>query len=172
MSFLQQVVQDGRDRFILAPVGDMRCSVTAFLTPDLFQQTDESLWRQAAQAACFPGAKGLYLMPDCHLGFSIPVGGVLVTEDTIVQGGSGYDISCGVVYLQVPGIGAADVADWNQRQRWASEVSRRVALGIGTHHPPLMKRATYPDMSDIFRYGAKALGVKGGGLRAAVHPGR
>ena len=31
-----------------------------------------------------------------------PVGCVIVTEDTILQAGSGYDISCGVLYLRVP----------------------------------------------------------------------
>ncbi|MFO7565367.1 MAG: RtcB family protein [Enhygromyxa sp.] len=30
-------------------------------------------------------------MPDTHLGYGIPVGGVVVTDETIIQSGSGYD---------------------------------------------------------------------------------
>lgn len=107
-----------------------------------------------------PGALGVYLMPDCHKGYVLPVGGVLVTEDTIVQAGSGYDISCGVVYLRVPGMHAADLVSWDKRARWVSEVSRRVALGVGTHHPELMRGHTLRQMGEIWRHGAKAIGIR------------
>ena len=94
MSFMQQVVQAGPNQWVLPPVGGMRCEVRAFLSEPLFRETDEKLWAQAASSAMFPGAIGMYLMPDTPLGYSIPVGGVLVTEDTIIQGGSGPAHSC------------------------------------------------------------------------------
>ena len=56
-------------------------------------------------------------MPDTHLGYGIPVGGVAVTDDVIIQAGSGYDISCGVLYMQVPELTAADVADEDKRRQ-------------------------------------------------------
>lgn len=160
MSYFAAVRPDGPNRYRLPKVGDMKCDVLAFLSPDLFAQTYEKVWADAARSASFPGAIGMYLMPDCHGGYTLPVGGVLVTEDTIVQAGSGYDISCGVIYLKVPGLHASDIADWDARVRWVEEVSRRVALGIGTHHPDLMKKTAHRDLGEIFRYGAKALGVK------------
>jgi len=160
MSYLQQVHPLGKNKYLLPKVGKMNCDVTAFLSESLFAQTDETLWRQAANSASYPGAIGMYLMPDTHVGYGIPVGGVLVTENTIVQAGSGYDISCGVVYLKVDGLSAEDVVSWNKRAGWIREVELRVATGVGSKRPKQMKRTTYRQTEEIFRYGAKPLGVK------------
>jgi tRNA-splicing ligase RtcB len=159
MSLRAQVTRVGDCHYVLPVVGAMRTEVQAFLSEALFEKTDEALWRQAMVSASSPGAIGMYLMPDTHLGYSIPVGGVLVTEDIIVQAGSGYDISCGVLYLRAKALGAADVASWEKRLRWIREVERRVATGLGSDRPPLMK--AYPEkvVDEILRYGAKAIGV-------------
>ncbi len=159
MGFQQQVIADGPARYVLPRIGDMKTDVVAFLSPDLFAQTDEALWSQAARAATYEGAIGLYLMPDTHLGYGIPVGGVLVTDDTIVQAGSGYDISCGVVYMRVPDLHAADVADWDARARWVRAVEARIALGIGDHRPRGAPHVRLDHIEDILLHGAKALGV-------------
>src|SRR5690606_3446470 len=136
-----------------------RTDVHAFLSEALFAQTDEALWRQAANAAAYPGIIGLYLMPDTHLGYGIPVGGVAVTEDVIIQAGSGYDISCGIVYLHVPGLHASDVADATKRKHWIDEVELRVATGLGSHRAKRMPRMSESKVEEILRYGAKAIGV-------------
>lgn len=159
MSFLQQVVQVTDNQYVLPRVGDMRTEVRAFLSPELFAQTDETLWRQAAQSASYAGAIGMYLMPDTHVGYGIPVGGVLVTEDTIVQAGSGYDISCGVVYMKVEGLTAADVADWNKRLAWIRDVELRIATGVGSARPKHMPQFTSKQINEMLHYGAKAIGV-------------
>ena len=102
---------------------------------------------------------GAYLMPDAHSGYGVPVGCVVVTEDTIIQAGSGYDISCGVVYMRVPGLTAEHVADWDRRARWIDEVETRVATGVGSKRPALMPRFSAKKADEILRYGAKAIGV-------------
>lgn len=159
MSFKSQVTQVSAGHYVLPPVGQMKVQVDAWLSPQLFAQTDEGLWRQAAMAAGYEGAIGLHLMPDTHIGYGIPVGGVLVTEDTIVQAGSGYDISCGVAYMQVPGLHASDVADWDKRQRWVDAIEERVATGLGNHRPPKARRVKQKLIDEVYHYGAKALGV-------------
>lgn len=159
MSYRNIVTRAGADHWVLPRVGAMNTEVHAFLSESLFEQTDEALWRQAAQSASMPGAIGMYLMPDTHVGYLIPVGGVLVTEDVIAQAGSGYDISCGVVYLQARGLHAADVADWDRRHRWIREVEARVATGIGSDRPALMRSVSSGQIEDVLRYGAKAVGV-------------
>ena len=63
-----------------------------------------------------------------------------VTDDVIIQAGSGYDISCGVLYMHVPGLTAADVADGSERRRWIREVEKRVATGVGSDRPAHMPR--------------------------------
>ncbi len=160
MSYMQQIERIDEGHYLLPRVGGMTTEVHAFLSETLFQQTDEALWRQAAQAACYPGMIGLYLMPDTHLGYGIPVGGVAVTEDVIIQAGSGYDISCGVIYLKVPNLHASDVTSWNRREQWIKEVEKRVAIGLGSSRPKLMPRISDTKVEEIFRYGAKALGVQ------------
>jgi tRNA-splicing ligase RtcB len=159
MSFLQQVQKVSDAHYVLPKIGDMRTDVHAYLSDTLFEQTNEKLWSQAARAAAYPGMIGLYLMPDTHLGYGIPVGGVAVTEDVIIQAGSGYDISCGVVYLRVPGLHASDVADWDKRRAWIDDVELRIATGIGSHRPKHMPRLTESKVEEILRYGAKAIGV-------------
>ena len=99
---MSQVVKVGGSHYVLPKTGNMRTDVHAFLSEPLFAVTDEALWAQAAASAASPGAIGMYLMPDTHLGYSIPVGGVLVTEDVIFQGGSGYDISCFTIDTKIP----------------------------------------------------------------------
>ncbi len=159
MSFRDRVERLTDAHYVLPRTGAMRVDVHAFLSPALLAQTDEQLWRQAAQAAAYPGIVGFYLMPDTHVGYGIPVGGVAVTDDVIIQAGSGYDISCGVLYLNVPGITAVDVADDDKRRQWIRAVESRIATGIGSHRPRNMPRFSERDVEEIFHYGAKALGV-------------
>lgn len=159
MSILERVQKVTDTHYVLPQFGQMRTDVHAYLSETLFAQTDEALWRQAAEAASYPGIIGFYLMPDTHLGYGIPVGGVAVTEDVIIQAGSGYDISCGVVYLKVPSLSAADVADWDLRREWINEVEQRVATGVGSHRPKHMPKLEETQIEDIFRYGAAAIGV-------------
>lgn len=159
MSYKFSTIQNGNS-YVLPKRGKMKCDVTAFLSPTLFDQTSEDLWAQAAQAAEYEGATGLFLMPDTHFGFGIPVGGVLVTEDTIVQAGSGYDISCGVVYLKINGLTAEDIADWDKRKQWVDQVELRVATGNHSERSQLMgKRPSHKFMQEVIRYGARPLGV-------------
>jgi tRNA-splicing ligase RtcB len=159
MSFKYIVEAVSPNHFVLPKTGDMRCHVDAFLSQSLYEQTDEGLWQQAVDSASYDGVLGVYLMPDTHLGYGIPVGGVVVTDNTIIQSGSGYDISCGVVQMRVPKLHASDVADWDKRERWVREVEKRVATGLGNDRPELAKRIKHRQVEDVLRFGAKALGV-------------
>ena len=76
MAFRDRLERQTDKHYVLPRIGGMRAEVHAFLSPALLAQTDEALWQQAAQAASYPGMIGLYLMPDTHLGYGIPVGGV------------------------------------------------------------------------------------------------
>jgi tRNA-splicing ligase RtcB len=158
MSYKYIVEQHAENHYVLARTGTMQVDVHAFLSASLFERTDEALWQQAVHSASYEGVIGVYLMPDTHVGYGIPVGGVVVTDGTIIQSGSGYDISCGVVYMQTP-LHARDVHDWDRRARWVAEVEKRVATGLGDHRPELAPRVKYRQIEAILRYGAKPLGV-------------
>lgn len=147
------------NHYVLPRVGSMKVDAHAFFSESLFEVSEESLWQQLKAAASYEGVIGAYLMPDAHSGYGVPVGCVVVTEDTIIQAGSGYDISCGVLFLRVPGLTAEHVADRKQRERFVKQVEARVATGVGSHRPPRMPRFSKKKGDEILRYGAKAIGV-------------
>ena len=160
MAYMHCVQRESDGHYVLPRTGAMATDVHAWLSESLFAQTDEALWRQAVQAASYPGIVAFHLMPDTHLGYGIPVGGVAVTDDVIIQAGSGYDISCGVIYLRVPRLHASDVADWDRRREWIAAVEARVATGVGSHRPRQMPRFSEAKVEEMLRYGAKPLGVR------------
>ena len=58
---------------------------------------EDSAGEQAIHLACLPFAfKHVALMPDCHSGFGMPIGGVLATKGVVVPGAVGVDIGCGM----------------------------------------------------------------------------
>ena len=159
MSFKYAAQKVGANHYVLPRVGSMKVDAQAFFSEALFEASEESMWQQLAAASSYQSVIGAYLMPDAHSGFGVPVGCVIVTSDTIIQAGSGYDISCGVLMIRVPGLHAVDVADWDRRARWVSEVQTHVATGIGSHRADRMPRYSAKLGDEILRFGAMALGV-------------
>jgi tRNA-splicing ligase RtcB len=52
---------------------------------------------QAINLANHPNAfHHIALMPDTHVGFGMPIGGVLATKDVIIPNAVGVDIGCGI----------------------------------------------------------------------------
>lgn len=48
-------------------------------------------------ANLFFARKWIALMPDCHQGYGMPIGGILATDDIIVPNAVGVDIGCGMI---------------------------------------------------------------------------
>jgi tRNA-splicing ligase RtcB len=147
------------NHYVLPRTAGMNVDVHAFLSEPLFERSEEALWQQAMNGASYAGVIGAYLMPDAHSGYGVPVGSVIVTDSTLIQAASGYDISCGVLYLRATGLTAEHVADWELRQRWIKEVERRVATGVGSHRPKLARKVSSGLVDDVLRFGAKAIAV-------------
>ncbi len=158
MSLKYAVTKAGDNHYVLPKTGTMKVDAHAFLSEDLYNDSEENMWQQIMNGASYEGVIGAYLMPDCHLGYGVPVGSVIVTDDTIIQGGSGYDISCGVLYMKAD-IKAASVKGKYERGRWVKEVERRIATGVGSNRPDLMPTFKSGKADEILRFGAKALGV-------------
>lgn len=49
---------------------------------------------QMRQACAIPSARGAALMPDAHVGYGLPIGGVLALENAVVPYAVGVDIAC------------------------------------------------------------------------------
>jgi len=155
--YIAQKIEEGH--YVLPKSGNMKVEAHAFLSDSLYNASEEQMWSQLANGASYEGVIGAYALPDCHLGYGVPVGCVIVTEDTVIQAASGYDISCGVLYMKVP-LTAKSVRGWYNRERWVREVEKRVATGVGSARPEFMPKFSEKQAEDILRHGAKALGVK------------
>lgn len=160
MSYKYQVEKVSSGHYVLTKMAKMRTEVHAFLSEDLYAASEEAMWDQIVNGASYEGVIGAYLMPDCHLGYGVPVGSVIVTDNTLIQAGSGYDISCGVVQIKVKGISAKDVQSIESRKKWVDEVEKRISTGVGSKRPDLMSKFSDAKSQEILKYGAKALGIK------------
>jgi len=87
-------------RWLIPKAGLMRVPGLIFSNAELIKKVkeDQSL-TQVANVATLPGIMGHSLaMPDIHLGYGFPIGGVAafnLDEGIISPGGVGYDINCG-----------------------------------------------------------------------------
>lgn len=69
---------------------------------------DEGTLAQAMNLARLPFAfRNIALMPDTHVGFGMPIGGVLATEGQVIPHAVGLDIGCGVMAWRT-GVHSAD----------------------------------------------------------------
>ena len=161
MSLKYAAVKESDNHYILPKTGSMKVDAHAFFSKSLYEASEEACWQQIKNGASYEGVIGAYLMPDAHSGYGVPIGSVIVTDNTIIQGGSGYDISCGILQLTTD-LDASAVVSKEDRRRWIDEVERRVATGKGSHRPAYMPKFNASKGDEILRYGAKALGVEEG----------
>ena len=57
-------------------------------------EIDDGAHGQMRQACGLPIARGAALMPDAHVGYGLPIGGVLATENAVIPYAVGVDIAC------------------------------------------------------------------------------
>jgi len=114
-------------------IESQKVPVILYLSEILFQKLEEDAIRQAANAATLSGVeKAIYVMPDVHVGYGFPVGGVMATnvETGIISPGSiGYDINCGV-RLIATNLKAIDIAP--RIREIMNEILKNVPAGVGS----------------------------------------
>ncbi len=95
------------DNIYEVPIGHrpgMRVPGRVFVSPQLLEMVEPGTVDQVANVATLSGiVKYSMAMPDAHLGYGFPIGGVAAfREDTgvISPGGVGFDINCGVRLLR------------------------------------------------------------------------
>lgn len=114
------------------------------------------------------GAIGV-LCADGHLGYSMPIGGVVGYRHVVSPSGVGYDIACGNMAVQT-NLKAADVPQ-AEMTRIADEIQRRISFGIGRkNNEPIdspvferIKRSPVRKQASLVQMAQNQLGTVGSG---------
>jgi len=82
----------------------MRVPAYFYVSDKLIKILEKDAVEQAANVATMPGIqKASLVMPDVHVGYGFPIGGVAafdIEEGVVSPGGVGFDINCGVRLLR------------------------------------------------------------------------
>src|SRR5437764_570129 len=89
---------------------------------------DDEAVMQMEKACLLPVAVAGALMPDAHVGYGLPIGGVLATENTVIPYAVGVDIACRMK-MTVLDIPARELERHQDRLARAIEAETRFGVG-------------------------------------------
>ena len=89
---------------------------------------------QACNLARHPALRHhVALMPDCHTGYGMPIGGVVAAKDAVIPSAVGVDIGCGMTAVETD-VPAERLADMRFRRAIQMKVKERIPVGEGVNH--------------------------------------
>lgn len=95
---------------------------------------EEEAMKQAKNLAQHPAlAQHVALMPDCHTGYGMPIGGVIAAVNAILPSAVGVDIGCGMIAVQT-NLPADMFADMAFRRAIHVNLKARIPVGEGNCH--------------------------------------
>ncbi len=134
------------------------------------EDADEGTLAQARNLANLPFAfKHLALMPDAHMGYGMPIGGVLATKGVVIPNAVGVDMDIGCGMCAVPT--NLKTININTLKKIMDGVRELVPLGFD-HHAVAQDKTLMPPTEDIVKNGVvekqyiaalKQIGTLGGG---------
>ncbi len=105
------------------------------------------------------------LMPDCHQGFGMPIGGVLGTRDVVIPNAVGVDIGCGMCALRT----SLQELSRNRLESLIHEIKRSIPVGFRHHKTPRdsklmpLVKGKMPVVEREYGNATRQLGTLGGG---------
>jgi tRNA-splicing ligase RtcB len=94
---------------------------------------DPAAHDQMRQACRVPSAVGAALMPDAHVGYGLPIGGVLACENAVIPYAVGVDIAC---RMKLSVLDTPVEALTGRREMFRSALERGTRFGVGCEHRP------------------------------------
>jgi tRNA-splicing ligase RtcB len=89
---------------------------------------DEEALRQMERAVRLPVSVMGALMPDAHVGYGLPIGGVLATDNAVIPYAVGMDIACRMRMSVLPlPVSALE----GERERLRAAIERETRFGVG-----------------------------------------
>ncbi|MEW6511149.1 MAG: RtcB family protein [Bacteroidota bacterium] len=94
---------------------------------------DDAARAQMDAAVALPVSVAGALMPDAHVGYGLPIGGVLATDGAVIPYGVGVDIACRMMMtiFDVP-----PAVLQSQRDLYAGAIQSNTRFGVGTEWKP------------------------------------
>ena len=108
----------------------------------VFGQADERTLNQIR--VCARTADKVALMPDNHVGYGVPIGGVVAYKDAISPTGVGYDIGCGNKAVRV------DMHGSELRSRIAKimdDIWSTISFGVGRRNYEKVDHVLFDDVA-------------------------
>lgn len=94
-------------------------------------EIDDACRAQMRQACGLPMAVGAALMPDAHVGYGLPIGGVLALDGAVVPYAVGVDIACRMK-LSILDIPTSQLSE--NFHRFKSALDKGTRFGVGSVH--------------------------------------
>lgn len=90
--------------------------------------------KQAAHLASHPAVDiHVALMPDCHVGYGMPIGGVIACPDAVIPNAVGVDIGCGMGAIKTS-IFSENLCEMKKIREIVDEIKKFVPVGEGRSH--------------------------------------
>ncbi len=146
---------------------DMRVPARVYVSEKMLEDIfrDRSL-EQLIDLCCLPGIqKHGIAMPDCHEGYSSPIGGVAairISDGIISPGMQGYDVNCGMKLLK-SNYSEKDIKP--HLDELATEIQKEVPSGLGKGR---QVKLDISSLDKILEGGAKHLVKKGYGEKEDI----
>jgi len=99
------------------------------------EDVDDGAMEQACNLASHPCIVGhIALMPDCHRGYGMPIGGVIACRNAVIPNAVGVDIGCGMCAVRTDMM-AADIEPVTIRDIM-HDTKRGIPVGFAHHKEP------------------------------------
>jgi tRNA-splicing ligase RtcB len=90
--------------------------------------------KQASNLAAHPVVvQHVALMPDCHVGYGMPIGGVIACRNAVIPNAVGVDIGCGMGAVKT-NLKSDDFSDKSSIRKILEEIKTNVPVGEGNCH--------------------------------------
>ncbi len=124
---------------------------------------EDSALKQVEELALHPAlACHVALMPDCHAGKGMPIGGVIAVKNAVIPSAVGVDIGCGMVAVETD-IDADFFADMQLRRQLLDNLKLRIPVGEGKSHKQTQEWEGFERSHWINSLDRHNLGTLGGG---------
>lgn len=148
-----KIIQKDKAHFIVNPELTGGKTIDIYATEKIVDGLSDKTIEQAINTALTEGVYKINLNADAHEGYGCPIGSVVATENTIMLGPVGYDISCSVSYLQTD-IEFKQLESREARRKLINKICEFVPYGIGTERARRQLKLSKQEYYDVLNSGA------------------